>query len=81
MWRVQDRRPADPVGVPGGEMPGHDPAPIMPDHREPVIAERVGETEDIVGQSIEAVSGGSRRLLRAVVAALVGGDDPQPRRG
>jgi hypothetical protein len=44
----------------------------MPDHREPLMAERLGEAEHIIGECIESVGGAAGRLIRQIVAALVG---------
>ena len=76
MRRVQDRGPRDPLGVAAREVPGDHAAPIMPDHGEPPVPERIGHAEHVIRKRVEPVGGDAGGLVREVVAALVGRDYP-----
>jgi hypothetical protein len=50
----------------------------VPDHREPLPPERVGQAEHVVGEGTDRVGRDASRLVGQAVAALVGRRDPQP---
>ena len=54
-----DGEGADPIGVIGGDCPGHRAAPVVAGHREAAGAELVGEGEHVLGEVLEPV--GRRR--------------------
>jgi hypothetical protein len=59
MRRAERCEPLDPLGMTRGEPPANCGAPVMTDHTEPTVTDRLGKTYDIVGEQIEAVSGES----------------------
>ena len=77
MGRVQDDEATDALGVRGGEPPGDDPAPIVPDHLNLLGAEMVRQRQDIVGEPVEVIGREKPRLAAPIVSALIGDDDTQ----
>jgi hypothetical protein len=76
MRRVDRDEAGDPIRPGQREPPRHHAAPVVPDHDRLRAAERVERRDHVGGERIERVGGETARLVREVVAALVGGEHP-----
>ena len=66
---LDDREAVDEVAVRGGQRVAHRRAVVVPDHADPVEAERLGEQADVAGDGALVVAG---RGLRGVARARAG---------
>ena len=73
MRRIDDAEPLDPGIAAQRRGPGDRAAPIMPDQREPVDPERIGQREQVGDQRIGGIGG---NVLRPVAPA-----EPSPLMG
>ena len=81
MRRVEDRHALDRSGPARRHPPGDRRAPVVADQREALATDSLGQGEDVVGQRVETIGRRAPGLGAEVVAALVGRDHPEARRG
>ena len=61
----------DPLGISRGQIPGDDPAPVVPDQVEGLGPHGVGQRQDVVGQPVQPIGLHLGRLGQRRVAPLV----------
>ena len=77
MRRVDNRQPLNPRITPNRRRPGGRPTPVVPNQREPLDAEGVGQREHIGDGPVGAIGGHFLRLIRRTEPALIGHDQPK----
>ena len=65
------------LAVAPGKVPSDDAAPVVPDQGEAVVAERVGDCEDVFGEHLDRICPYVIRLARVPVPALIRNDDAE----
>src|SRR5579863_9826800 len=75
MRNVEDGELGDAVGMEERDAPGHGGAPIVPGEEDSLLAELIGDGDDVRDKLRERVRFYARRFAAEVVPALVGDDD------
>ena len=77
MRDVEDGELGDALWVEEGDAPRDGGAPIVAGEEDALLAELVGDGEDVGSEFGERVGGGATRFAAGVVAALIGDDDAE----
>jgi hypothetical protein len=75
MRGIQRREGPHTAGMLPGQPPANRSAPIVPNYGECLLAEAIGESDDIGRKVVEIIVAGANGLVAEIVASLIGRDD------
>ena len=81
MRNIQDGEAGDALWVEQSNAPGHSGAPIVAGEEDTIPAELVGNGDDVGDEFRQSIGNDASGFAALVVAALVGHDDAEARRG